>query len=111
MTATPSSQALGGPATAALAARLAPIDTDRALAGITALATRILRAPIAIVSLFEGNDEVVLSGRGAALAAAGRRWPLADAMCREMATTQRRVVYGDARRDAALRERPAVATH
>jgi PAS domain S-box-containing protein len=111
MTVTPSSQVVSGLPTAAIAASLAPIDTDRALSGITALATRMLRAPIAIVSLFDGNDEVVLTGRGAPLAAAGRRWPLADAMCREMATTQRRVVYGDARRDAALRERPAVVTH
>lgn len=70
-----------------------PLDSDTLLAllstsrdqsfdRLTDLAARVLKAPIAVISLIDRDHEIIKSGRGLPLETAGTSRPLSEALCR-----------------------------
>ncbi|MEU1402852.1 SpoIIE family protein phosphatase [Streptomyces sp. NPDC005728] len=81
-------------------------DMDR----FARLVTRILRAPVAFVSLME-QDRLVLPGmKGLCEPWAGRRaLPLSHALCRYVVDSGQPLIVSDARADDRLRTHPTIA--
>lgn len=95
------------------ALRRSRLISDRAYAGLdrlTALATCIIGAPIALVTLIEADRQWFASMVGLPDPwAAQRQTPLSHSLCRHVVDTGESMVLPDAHADPALRGSPAVA--
>lgn len=78
---------------------------------LTRLAARVLHAPIAVLTLFEGDGVCIKSRVGpAALLDAPWRCPRADVPCAVTAELDEPLVVGDVREDPRMRDLPLVTT-
>ncbi|MCC7274031.1 MAG: GAF domain-containing protein [Alphaproteobacteria bacterium] len=85
---------------------------DPAFDRLTRLLSRLLAAPIAVVSLVDADRHVLLSQRGIAEPWASRRQvPLDHGLCPRVVVAGEALVVGDARADTRLRDHPAIAAH
>ena len=76
---------------------------------ITWLATRLLEAPAAVISLVTGDRQFFKSAVGVREPwAALRGTPLSHSICKHVVVSGAPVVIGDARRDALVRDSPAL---
>ncbi|MFI5915822.1 GAF domain-containing protein [Dactylosporangium sp. NPDC051541] len=77
---------------------------------LTALAARLLDAPIALVTLVDEAQQVFLSDAGlTGELAASRKTPLSHSYCQHTAAADAPLIVGDARADARLWANPAIA--
>jgi two-component system cell cycle sensor histidine kinase/response regulator CckA len=91
--------------------RLGLLDAPPAaeLDGLTRLAQRLLRAPLAVVCLVDAERQVFYSAAGFPEALASQReTSLGLSICKYVVETKRALLVQDARRDPRLRETPAV---
>lgn len=95
----------------AAAQRLLPIDTARALilGRLVRLAADLAQAPIATVTIVEGDRQVFAAhvGQPEGMVSAGST-PLGYSICQHAVATGRPLIVGDARLDAAFKDNRAV---
>jgi len=83
--------------------------TAESLDRLTRLASRLLGAPVALVSLVHDDEQVFASQIGLAEPWAGRgRTPLSHSFCRHAVVSGEPLVVGDARAHPLVRENPAI---
>lgn len=93
--------------------RMIPVDRQRIriLNRIVRLASELVEAPIALLTLVEAHRQVFVAQTGLPedLAAAGST-PIEYSICQHAVTRRRPLIVGDARTDPLLRHHPAVLT-
>jgi formate hydrogenlyase transcriptional activator len=92
--------------------RTSLLDTppDEAFDRLTRLAASVLRAPVAIVSLLDGERAFIKSGFGLAEPlAASRQVPLSHSLCKHAIASGEPFIVADARQDPRVRDNPSVS--
>lgn len=91
------------------ASGLLAVRDDPAFDRLTRLASRVLEAPIALVSLVDADRQVFASCIGVEGAAAeSRETPLSHSFCQHAVAAREPLIVDDAREDPTLRDNPAI---
>ena len=92
--------------------RTALLDTppEEAFDRLTRLATQVLRVPVALVSLVDGDRQFFKSGVGLHEPLASlRQTPLSHSFCKHTVASGEPLVVSDAREDRLVKDNPAVS--
>jgi GAF domain-containing protein len=88
--------------------RLLDQPSDPALDRIARLAQRLLRTPLALVSLVDRDRQFMTSCVGSSWPASRRQTPLSHSFCKHAVVSRKPLVVGDAREHPLLRANPAI---
>src|SRR5262245_28633170 len=105
-------ETLRNPGRLAALRRTSLLDTtpEEAFDRLTRLASIILRAPVAIVSLLDGERAFIKSGFGLAEPlASSRQTPMSHSFCKHAVASGEPFVVTDARQDPRVRDNPSVS--